>query len=305
MEKFSLEKLRDVRLEDRKEIEAFFTAADPVLSDYNFPTLFCWAPCYDLRWCVWRGYLVLYDQKEDYLFQPWGKPVDPPTLFDLSDALRAQGKSGNFFLIVSEFVEAHRADLSSRFDLQLHESLADYVYRTEKLDDLSGPKLRKKKNLISQFTRAWPGHAFADLSEEHIPLCRELAVRWYAEKAHLGKFACEREAIARSLRHFRELKQEGVVLLGEEKLFAFAIYDRMNRNTAVVHFEKSDSEIKGAAQAINRETARRLRGRSELINREQDMGIAGLRQAKRSYDPERIVTPYTLIRKEPKAPFAI
>jgi len=297
MDTFSLDKLREIRLEDREAIEASFQSAEPVLSDYNFPTLFCWAPCYDLRWGTWRGYLILYDQKEDYLFQPWGKPIDPAILIDLSNALRSRGKSGNFFLIASEFVEAHRAALSSRFNLELHESLADYVYRTEKLAELTGPKLRKKKNLISQFARAWPGHSFADLSERHIPLCRELAERWYAGNAHLGKFACEREAIARSFSHFRQLRQEGVVLLAEERLLAFAIYDRMNRTTAVVHFEKSDAEVKGAAQAINRETARRLRGRYELINREQDMGISGLRQAKRSYDPERIVTPYLLIRR--------
>lgn len=297
MEKFSLEKLREVRLEDRPEIEAFFLAAEPVLSDFNYPTLFCWAPCYDLRWCVWRGYLVLYDGKEDFLFPPWGKPLDVATLGDLSDALRAQGRDGKYFLVPPEFVEAHRAALSSRFDLRPHEPLADYVYRTEKLVELSGPKLRKKKNLISQFARSWPAHSFAGLSDEHIPLCQALAERWYAANAHLGKFACEREAIARAFRHFRELKQEGVVLLAEGRLLAFAVYDRMNRQTAVVHFEKSDPEVKGAAQAINRETARRLLGRYELINREQDMGIAGLRQAKRSYDPELIVTPYLLTRR--------
>ncbi|MCX6349564.1 MAG: phosphatidylglycerol lysyltransferase domain-containing protein, partial [Candidatus Aureabacteria bacterium] len=112
-----------------------------------------------------------------------------------------------------------------------------------------------------------------------------------------GSFACEREAIARAFRYFRELNLEGTVLLAGEKLLAFAIHDRLNRTTAVVHFEKSDPKVKGAAQAINRETARRLRGRYELINREQDMGIAGLRQAKRSYDPETIVTPYMLIRR--------
>ena len=297
MEHFSLEKMREIRLEDRPEIESYFRAVEPVLSDYNFPTLYCWAPCYDLRWSVWRGYLVLYDRKEDFLFQPWGKPIEPTTLFDLSDALRAEGREGKFFLIASEFVEAQRAALSARFDLQLSDPLADYIYQTEKLEELSGEKLRKKKNLISQFSRAHPGHSFADLSEGHIPLCRDLAERWYEKNAHLGKFACEREAIARSFGHFRALRQEGVVLMAEGRLLAFAVYDRMNRNTAVVHFEKSDPEVKGAAQAINRETARRLRGRYELINREQDMGIAGLRQAKRSYDPEMIVTPYLLTRR--------
>ena len=298
MDKFSLDNLREVRLEDREAIESFLLASDPVLSDYNFPTLFCWSPCYDLRWTVWRGYLLLYDLKEDYLFQPWGKPFEPAALVELSDALRSQGKSGNLFLILPEYVEARRALFAGRFEIRLQENLADYVYRTEKLDELTGPKLRKKKNLISQFARAYPAHSFAGLGAGHIPLCRDLAERWYEGNADKGSFVCEREAIARAFRHFRELKLEGTVLLAGEKLLAFAIHDRLNRTTAVVHFEKSDPKVKGAAQAINRETARRLRGRYELINREQDMGIAGLRQAKRSYDPEMIITPYILLRKK-------
>jgi len=88
---------------------------------------------------------------------------------------------------------------------------------------------------------------------------------------------------------------EGGILQINGRLIAFSIFSRLNRETADVHFEKSDTTVKGAAQVINQETARSLAGRFSWINREQDLGIDGLRQAKRSYMPDQILMPYTLV----------
>ena len=80
-------------------------------------------------------------------------------------------------------------------------------------------------------------------------------------------------------------------------MFAFSIYSPLNGNMADVHFEKFDPEVKGIGQVINWETARALAGTTKYINREQDLGIEGLRQAKRSYTPEYILNAYFLGRK--------
>ena len=101
----------------------------------------------------------------------------------------------------------------------------------------------------------------------------------------------------RALDAFDALGLEGLVLFANGRLAGFSVFDRLNQNTADVHFEKYDPLIKGSAQAINWETARLLQGRYEYINREQDVGIEGLRKSKRSYCPAFTVKTYLLRRR--------
>lgn len=105
------------------------------------------------------------------------------------------------------------------------------------------------------------------------------------------------DALARRLAAFGPLELEGVkITLGPESI-AFSLFSALNSQMADIHFKKADPAVKGASQMINWETATRLADRFKYLNREQDLGIPGLRQAKRSYDPECLLLPYHLRRK--------
>jgi hypothetical protein len=88
----------------------------------------------------------------------------------------------------------------------------------------------------------------------------------------------------------------GLIIFVKDRMVSFSIFSRQNQNMADVHFEKYDSEIKGSEQVMCWETAKYLLDKYEYINREEDMGIEGLRQSKRSYDPEFTVKTYKLYR---------
>jgi hypothetical protein len=103
----------------------------------------------------------------------------------------------------------------------------------------------------------------------------------------------ELSAMEKAFDHFEDLGLEGLALMADRQMVAFSIFSPLNHDTWNVQFEKSDFDYKGAAQVINHQTALYLKDRCRYINREQDLGIKGLRQAKMSYEPETLFIPHT------------
>ena len=290
-----------VEIRDRAAVQPFLAAADRISSDYNFANLYAWGEIYGLRWKIHRDRLLVYSGKDDVLLMPVGAPIGVDELGAISDEFRSQGKSGDFALVDAEFVERNPS-LATHFDPRVDPDNADYVYSTKALVELKGNKLHKKKNLLSQFRRNNPGSRCEAMTKLHAAECFSLAEKWCEEKSckEIG-FTHETSAMKRAFDRFEELGLAGLVLFTDGRLAAFSIFDRLNRNTADIHFEKYDPEIKGSAQAINWETARVLQGVYEYLNREQDLGIEGLRKAKQAYCPAFTVKTYLLRRREDKS----
>ncbi|MCL2206368.1 MAG: phosphatidylglycerol lysyltransferase domain-containing protein, partial [Treponema sp.] len=96
------------------------------------------------------------------------------------------------------------------------------------------------------------------------------------------------------LTNWEKFPCKGLKLYVDGKICAFSVFSRQTNDMAAVHFEKYDPEIKGAGQVINQETAKFLENDYKFINREEDLGFAGIRQAKRSYQPSRMLPYYKL-----------
>jgi len=103
-------------------------------------------------------------------------------------------------------------------------------------------------------------------------------------------------ALRRAFELFDDLEGEGLVVLVDGRVVAFSIFSRHIDGTCLVNFEKADHGMSGLSQYLNRVTAERLLGKGCLfVNREQDLGIPGLRKSKRSYDPDFLLENYSLI----------
>jgi hypothetical protein len=107
----------------------------------------------------------------------------------------------------------------------------------------------------------------------------------------------ERKAIVFSMAHFFDLGLSGLALRIKNAIEAIAVYEKMNTDTAVVHFEKGSPDYDGIYKAINMETAQRIRHQVPFIDREEDLGISGLRQAKLSYHPHHFVEIYQVTKE--------
>jgi hypothetical protein len=172
------------------------------------------------------------------------------------------------------------------------------VYRVDALCELLGATLGKKRNLIKQFEREYPVHSVENIDLNNLDDAGKLAVRLNSSLPPSRFRNVEESALRRAFTYWSQLDLEGLLLRVEQKPVAVAVFSRINHDTWDIHFEKAEREIKGAAQVINHETAIYLRDRAYYLNREQDLGLPGLRKAKHSYSPDLLLKRYALTRKK-------
>jgi hypothetical protein len=298
MIELDLEMFSPVTLADKKIILPLLQANDVFFCDFSFANLFMWGDIFKTRWLFQEDRLWIYNGYDDMMLLPVGKALTLPDLVAVSDMLHRQGKSGNFVLVDQDFVKEND-DLADFFNVEIDLDNGDYIYSSQKLVDLPGNKLHKKRNLINQFLALYPDYVCQPLQATDLDACLELSEKWCRMRTCVeADFDHETSALKRALGNFSELELQGLKISHGNELLAFSIFSRLSSNMADVHFEKFAPEIKGIGQVINWETAKSLSATYKYINREQDLGIEGLRQAKKSYDPEYIVSAYFLERKK-------
>ena len=175
---------------------------------------------------------------------------------------------------------------------------ANYVYLARDLADLPGRRYAKKRNHVSQFETLYPGWEAVPMDAACGAHCVDLLL---AMARGLGvdesdpSVRTELGALDFTMRNWARLDQQGLLIRVDGKPVAFSVYERLNPQIAAVHFEKARRTYKGSFQVINREVARRIAAAGcTLVNREEDLGDAGLRQAKLSYHPIEIYPVYDL-----------
>ncbi len=280
------------RLEDRALIQSYVDNFKPVSCEYNFSNLFAWQDACQFTWTVYQDRVLIYDGISQSTFMPLGEPFEPGELVELSKHLKRAGLSPDFCLFTLDYIKMF-SHIEDYYQIKPSRDDSEYVYQVDKLCELKGKKLHKKRNLISQFRRRYPDYKIQPLKGEFKHKAFVLTEQLYELKKTPSKtLEQELAAMKESFDHFEALGLEGLVLTVKEKVIAFTIFSPLPQATYDIQFEKIRMEFKGAAQVINQETALYLNGRCSYLNREQDLGIKGLRQAKLSYGPEKLITPY-------------
>ena len=166
----------------------------------------------------------------------------------------------------------------------------DYLYYRSDLAELAGKKYHKKKNHINNFLHTYPDYEQHAMSKELIPAAIDILDRWRQGRSEDGDYKEAREA----LELFGSLPLQGMVFFAGGKPAAYCLGESISRGKMfAVHFEKAIDEYKGIYQFINHAFASSLPRFFTVINREQDMGNEGLRQAKMTYRPFGFVKKYT------------
>ena len=171
----------------------------------------------------------------------------------------------------------------------------DYVYRTEDLSRLEGPEYHTKRKEMKKATSRLEIQ-FEPVTPNRVRDCLALEETWCDVKdCSLDKFsAAEDAAMKEALINFEQLGFLGCVLIVNGKLEALAVGERLNVDTAVVHFEKANPGIRGLYQVINQQFCERILNSFEFVNHEQDVGDSDLRRAKEGYHPHHFVEKYWL-----------
>ena len=171
----------------------------------------------------------------------------------------------------------------------------DYVYRTDDLINLAGGNYHAQRNHINSLARS---HRFRyePLGEEHLSACLYLCARWCQVKRCECDLSLmgEWEAISAALANYQALQLKGGVILINDRVEAFSCGELLNKATAVIHLEKADPELRGLYAVINQQFCRQAWAEVNFVNREQDLGEAGLRTAKMSYHPHHLVEKFRI-----------
>lgn len=293
-------KFNGFALKDRELIQQFIDRFKPLSCEYNFSNLFCWQDAYRLLWTMYQERILIYDNISRCAFMPLGEELYPEELVILSLNLKNAGLEPNFCLATPDYIKKF-PEIEKYYTVKEERDYAEYIYNVDSLCDLPGIKLHKKRNLISQFKRSYPDfevHLLKDgLRQKALELAHELLNR---RKIVPKTLAQELKALKMSFDHFEPLGLEGLVVTVGNKVIAFSVFSQLNHSTYDIQFEKSDADFKGAFQVINHETAKYLQDKCQYLNREQDLGIKGLYQAKMSYEPEKLITPYSLAFTPPE-----
>ena len=174
----------------------------------------------------------------------------------------------------------------------------EYVYRSSDLADLPGKNYLTIRRQINKFRRNCT-YLVEPISRENWEEVKRFLIEWCEWKGCEGGdpvLAHEKEAVFFAIDHFDELPVRGLAIRVFGKIGAISLYERLNTDTALVHFEKGLPDCEGIYKAINNEAAIRLKEHFTYINRESDLGVAGLREAKERLHPDHLVEVYSLKR---------
>ena len=192
--------------------------------------------------------------------------------------------------------------MPGQFRFTADRDYADYLYLRSDLATLSGKRFQPKRNHVNKFKRTYANYAYTPITPDHIRECLLLEQEWCQandcdKQEGTGN---ERRALTYALEHFDELQLTGGILHVEGQIAAFSFGSPINQDTFGVHVEKADTRIEGAYAMINYEFANHVPEQYTYLNREEDLGIEGLRKAKLSYQPTIILEKYiACLRDEP------
>lgn len=293
-------------INDKKLYRSFFSDERERGCEYSFANLILWGQqnIATLHGCLLR--LSYYGGHIAYAF-PLGKEEK---LKDALEEIFADAKERNIPCVFMGVYEKDKEILEQlypdKFRFEHHRDGFDYIYDINDLCDLKGRKFHAKRNHLHRFRDLYPDHSTEVLSKSNLKLAEDFAEQWYKEKLQAdpdGGFEMEQTALSKAFRYYDDLEMEGLLLKNGNEVLGFTIGSRLSQSTFDVHFEKAREEIQGAYAAINNEFAKHLRGKFpelRFLNREEDMGIEGLRKAKESYRPHHFAEKYMAIPLEVK-----
>jgi hypothetical protein len=299
----SLDDFKKIELEDKPLFDAYYHHYPPLHSGELFSTMMNWGHYVEYRYATIHDSLILLskDRTGMVLHPPSGKK----TVDLFKQVIRLATKEDGILGYIKKTEKEYLADHFPEMKVEKDRDFFDYVYRASDLADLPGTKYGKIRNRLNKFTKNF-SYTIDDIKESNMDDVNEFLKRWclWKDCGSNELLENERKAILYSMKHFFDLKLQGIALRIGGTIQAIAVYERMNADMVVVHFEKGSPDFDGIYKAINMETAQRVQHLVPFIDREEDLGIPGLRQAKMSYHPDHFIEMYYGTKESVRATFS-
>lgn len=297
---------RSLEAEDIKELTPFFSLRPNKTCDSVFLDSFLWRDYYKVRYAISDGKAIQWLMESDgipHSAMPMCREEDLEHYFyEMLDYFNQELKLPfKIYLADEEAVQKLKLD-PERFQVTEQEDLKDYLYDGDAMRTLSGKKLHKKKNHLNAFMKEYDGrYEYRKIDCADRKDVWDFLSKWRDAKGedvdvHLDP---EVEGIHEILKNCFDLqvKMGGVYINGNLEAFSIGSYNSLE-NMAVIHIEKANPQIRGLYQFINQQFLLHEFPTAALINREDDLGLEGLRKAKMSYYPIGFARKYLIMQKD-------
>ena len=303
-----------VTLEDRELLESYLRGFDYKTSGLTYTSLYMWREINYISWerigdylCVTGSDNLNPSMGEPFMFPPLTRTgaYEPEslrrTILEAKERFESLGRRFAMKLVPFHLLDALAEAMPNRLVFEADRPNYDYLYDTKDLIELKGRAYHSKKNHLNYFLSNYKYdycEMTTDMAEDAMAFIRAFNERKSPEDPH------ERELLELEERAMRDVflnldtvgYLSGVIMI-DGRIEAISIGGRLGTKTVTVHVEKANTEYRGLYQAINNEFCKAMAANVKRINREEDMGIPGLRKAKLSYNPVKFVEKYTVLLK--------
>ena len=296
---------KPIEIADKETITDFTCPSNLQNCDFAFANMCSWRFLYDSEFAVDDHFLYIRFYVEEkgrkrlaYMF-----PVGDGDLQQAIDCiLRDSESSGHSLLILGVTSEAkNKLNLlfPDNFTFIPERDYFDYIYLREDLITLKGKKFQSKRNHIHKFTKQYD-YTYVPITQDIVSECMKLEQVWYeANRVDENRedLFHEQRSMNFVMKHFNALDILGGAIVADGKIIAFTYGSPINKNTFGIHVEKADIRYEGIFSLISREFAQHIPQQYIFINREEDLGIAGLRKSKLSYHPTLLLEKNAAIKR--------
>ncbi len=295
-----------LRPADYLALKGFFINQRSRLSIYSLPSLIAWnSGSYETYYRLVDQWLLMAsssksDEGRGYLILPLSAEgeIAPEEMYDLAKSLGY----GEYRFIPEDYLRRQDPGIILKyFEPTEQAEYEDYIYEASELAELPGRRFTKKRNHIHQFEREYldlKRVAMEGITDENKRECREFLDEWCRDYPCEGEegeqLNCERKAIHVTLDNMELFEMCGLAVRIDGRLSAFAFVSRLTEDTGVLNYQKAFSQHRGLYQFLDRECIRGCFSKYAYVNKESDMGLPGLAQAKKSYFPAIRLKSYRL-----------
>lgn len=291
---------REIELSDKVWIDELLSKSDFMGCEYSFANNVAWRRLNDSVISRYNDFYLISTSDDDniYLTYPAGEGDILDFIVLFNNFCKNNGKKFVLSSVSSENLEFLKGNFNDKIEeIKSNPDYYDYIYNADDLINLRGKKYHSKRNHISNFKKQpWE---YKVLTHDLFDDCIEFITKSYNHKNDPDDFSSivEQYAINTFFNNFEYMNLKGGVLYQNNNIVGVTIGEKINSDTLVVHIEKASASVKGAYPTICNEFAKANAYDLKYINREEDLGIEGLRKSKRSYNPCFMLEKHTVIFK--------
>lgn len=295
--------LNEITIDKKELLNKYLRRRCSNNSEFSFTNLFMWRKGYDMKYVILDDMLCIMPRHADgprSATFPIGFIADDGREKDIKGAIEkllAYFEDNGMVPLIRLYDERTVQKLTDtfpgRFIITEDRNSFDYVYSIEELTNLSGKKFHAKKNHVNKFRKLYPDFKYERMTPDNAAECLALFDSWRENKEfEIDGFDEEREAIVELLSNWKNLDVTGGCLRVDGKMVAFSLGEPLRDDAVVIHLEHADTSYNGAFAMMNQQFLEHEWQDYKYVNREEDMGLPGMRKAKESYRPVFMVKKY-------------